>query len=197
MTNFPKSVQNGVLICDIIETEKNIKQQIILECLQQMNFSVYKKYHMWECADGKFKTPRFHGLEIADETDLTRLSNIYEIFDLYADMLPVKRKFYSYINSMKVFSVFLGGNYAGSQIYKVEGSTAIGEYVYAMKGFDGTGGILTMALLDKCFNEHKVKKVFTWICDDNFQSMDMMKSAGFTQTGQYKVIMMRNRSCSF
>lgn len=105
-SNFPKSVKNGVVVCDIIEIEGKEKQAKAVESLKKAGFRDYKKYHMWECTGIKFKIPSFKNYEITDDKNLERLSHVYTIFDEYSDMLPVRRMFPDYIENRHTFSCF-------------------------------------------------------------------------------------------
>ncbi len=191
---FPRSVQKGVIVCDIVETAGKEKQTEMIKNLQEAGFSNYKKYHLWECVQMEFKMPAFRVYKIADDKSPEHLSNIYSIFDPYSDMLPLKRMFHEFLRERYSLSCFKNGHYEGSLIYMVNGKTATVEFIYTLKNGNGIGGILLMKFVGKCFINRGVRKLYAWINDDNDASIKTHKSAGFEMTDQYKITLIKGKT---
>lgn len=188
---LPRSVENSVLVCDMIEVEGAEKQLHVPGDLYSQGFTKYKTFHLWECIVNDCQPDDEENTCVKTEENVERLAELYNYFDPYSDYLPMRKFFKRYCDSAEAVSYFSDEKYAAGIIYHMEGKTVTEDFIYVLNGFRGVGGCFQKAFLTRC-RKAGVRKIYAWIEDKNVPSIRMHEKNGFVRTKQYKTTFLRN-----
>lgn len=188
---LPPSVESSVLKCAIPDEEGREKQGLVLEKLYSLGFSNYKKFLYYERKEGNFQ--RFHreGVDFSYQASVEELSAIYDIFDPYADHLPLRKGFPEFLSLMDIISCTVDGQYAGSYMsHREQGGFG---FLFTLDQFRGSGiGVMLVSVwLDRFFQEHPKRICRVTILEDNTDSIRLHTAFGFERTKQYHQILIR------
>lgn len=189
---LPPSVERGVMTCEIDEEEGKEKQSLVLEKLYQEGFSDYKLFHFYDRKPGTRvrRIPSgLKGYDLTYQVSMEELSAIYDIFDPYADNLPLRRAFPEWLETMEILSCAVGGEYAGSSMCTKSGWG--NGFIFVHDDFPGVGACLLTTGADWADRTYPKRIQRATIEDSNIGSIRLHRSLGYERTGQYHKVLIR------
>lgn len=193
--DLPPSVEGGVMTCEFSEVEGKEKQGPVLERLYQEGFADYKNFHYYTYKYAGEKIRRLYpkGYDLNYQASVEELSVMYDVFDPYTDALPPRRAFPAWLEARNILSCAVGGQYAGSILWRKDGWG--NGHVFALDMFPGVGAYLTLE--KRAWNIEKYPDkpyVITGLIEDNnIRSIQMHQRFGFKCGNQYHKVLIRRK----
>lgn len=191
--NLPMSVDQGILICELIEKDTRKRQEEVVGKLHFFGFKDYKRYYLWEYTNVETIDIEDKRLTFTDECEYSVLAEIYKIFDHYSDRLPLSSNFKKFCDKIGKLLCWDGDEYVGAVIYSMNKNVATEEYVYITESAQGKGyaKLLENRFVNHCMHVLHLKRIYAWIEINNVKSIVLHQSAGYLKTDQYKLTLKR------
>lgn len=185
--SFPQQTAESHVLCEYFEEEGKEKQEVMLNCLSKLGFSLYRKFYMWECEGVMNDLSVRNDLSFDRSFTQEQLKELIAAFDPFVDLIPLPELFEEYYNNKHYFVCYVDGDYAGVVVYTLKDTVIDEDLIYVKPQFRGIGKYLYATFLNHAINVLGCKKVVPWVHTDNHKSISFHTAAGAKQTPYYKL----------
>ena len=191
-SEYLENKRRNRLICEILEKENMERQTSVVKVLLTEGFFKYKRYFKWE-----------KDLSSISENDISKnvsvplsgevLDEIIEMFDKYTDCVPLRDEWINYCKSREMIISCKEGNLAGRLIFHKQKGFVNLDYIYVIPEYRGEGvsSVLMSEFSNISRNILEVKKVNSWIEENNVYSIGTHMKADYKKTPQNKTVYIR------
>lgn len=180
------------IICDLIFTKYDIKNNALADEMRNQGFERYATYHKWVL---KQKRNHFAAVNVFDGVYNNDFASFFELlkdnFDPYSDCMPDEENAENYLREKICFSALNPdtNQLVGGMVVTKQGNVQTEEFVFVHQDFRKRG---IASSLHAYWYEHNLNEntqFVAWIRDNNLASEQLHIKYSYVKQDTYKITM--------